>query len=371
MNIGKFFKKAFFCVLLISISGFAMAMEPTQETPKDDYQIRINGHGSEQEFKLNSEFTKRIPDKIDLDSIYLDRHFLKDTKEIRKYLDEHELQREMIQIQTEDGYCVFGELFDRGSDVLLVVGSGFPTPREKMVPFLALFSEYNILFIDYVGQELNHIPQTWIGSFTYRFFDVDMCATRLGSTDEIDVINLVKTVKQRKIYSHCYGLALCHSASIFVKASIIEPTLFEKLIIDGCWPSIKQVIKKVAHDPFLICGRQPPNSPCRFITYQDWFQNFACYLVEMLTKLKLSDIKSIEEHLPHLTIPVLFFQSSKDCYCSLEQFENIWKSINSDKVAVFTPHFHGKNYLYGTKIYEAIASAFLLNINIKELSKCF
>ena len=368
MNIGKFFKKAFFGALLISISGFAMAMEPTQETPKDDYQIRINCHGSEQEFKLSPEFTKRIPNKIDLDSIYLDRHFLKDTKEIRKYLDEHELQREIIEIQTEDGYCVYGELFDRGSDVLLVVGQGFQSHREYYVPDLALFPECDILLIDYVGNGLNHIPQTKIASFSYKYYVVDMCATRLGSTDEVDVINLVKTVKQRKVYTHCYGHAFCHSVPIFVKAAITEPTLFEKLIIDGCWSSIEQVIKKVARDFTCLCSKDlAAKSHCKFITYREWFQNGLCHLIEKLSGVNLSRIEPLETHLSRLTIPVLFFQSSVDDFCSMDQFEIIWQSIRSDKVAVITPHFHCRTHVYEPKIYEALASAFLLNTNMDDI----
>jgi len=185
---------------------------------------------------------------------------------------------------------------------------------------LELFPNYDILFIDYFGQGLNHTPSTLLGKLTYHLFNVDMNATKLGSSDEVDVIN-------------------------FVKAAIKESSLFEKLLIDGCWPSIKLVIKKIARDPSLICGKQPPSSPCPFITHRESFQNGACSLVEKLAHIKLSEIQSIEDKIQFLKIPILFFQSAKDCYCTEKQFENIWQSVSSDKIAILTPHFHGRNYL--------------------------
>jgi hypothetical protein len=345
-----------YLILALPVSLFSMDA---------NYQVRVQIGEDARRFSLDFESIESLSHSCKRYSIYLNRTFLKCPSEVRTYLNLHE-QSEVIKIATAKGFTVSGELFDRKSDVLLVLGSGFPTPREQMVPFLALFPDYDILCIDYVGQGLEHIPQTLLGGFTYKCFGVDMCATSFGLHDPVDLINVVKEVKKSRSYTHCYGLCLCHSAPIFVNATAMEPQLFEKLLIDGCWPSIFQVVRTIARYPSLVCGRQPPRSPCAWITDRDIVQNFACYLVEKMAKLKLADIPSVQALFPSISIPVLLFQSRQDCYCSLEQFEDIWNAIRSDKIAVTTPHLHGKNYLDAPEIYHMIATRFFESATVSE-----
>lgn len=271
-----------------------------------------------------------------------------------------------LTVKTSDQAIVHGTLFDRSSNTLLVVGPGFPSPKEKMAPFIHLFSNYDIVLFDYRGQGIKHVgesswhPSSLLGSLTYKAFGLDLSVTKLGTIEARDVKALVHAMKKSKNYKHVYGIGLCYSSFIFAQAIADEPDLFDKIIFDSVWPSLQNVAAKIAQDTNLVCGKQPPSSPWPWLTHKECFKNFAFSLTDVLIGVDVTQWPPLVDFIAKLNVPILYFQCSDDWYCSLEEFETLWAATPSAyKTAVMTQNMHGRNYLWQKEMYADICNHFL------------
>lgn len=261
-------------------------------------------------------------------------------------------------------HCTF---FDRKSSILLVLGAGFPVPRERMLSFVKFFPAYDLLLFDYRGMGSDHridasyaLPWKWTGLISWQSSKtIDLAVSGIGTNEEDDVIALIDACKQQRNYTNVYGLGVCFSSYVFSKAAAQRPDLFDKLILDGCWPSLERVIKNCIKNPSLLCSFDHPHSPIPFITHCDFTQACGLKLVEWVTWVNLKGAPPFVYYASKLSCPILFFQSSNDCYCSSDEFKTIWDAVKTSKVAIFTNNLHGRNHVQQPEAYKEIANAFL------------
>lgn len=277
-------------------------------------------------------------------------------------------------VDLHNGIKIPYSYIDRDSDTLLMIGPGLPVPHQMMIPYLKLFPEYDIITFDYRGQGFYasypaSIPvNQWFGYFLYKIFTIDLQVTKLGQVEVQEVLAVVEHAKTFKHYKKIFGLAQCYSASIFVQAAIQQPELFDKIILDGCWPSLPDVVRKIAQYPSLICSARDHHSWIPWLTEREWFQHGAQKLTELVVGIKFEEIAKLEELLPQLTCPLLFFQGRNDVYCSMDEFEKIFAQAPKNSLAALTDFPHGRNYLWGKELFAWLGNAFLSQGYEKTLS---
>jgi hypothetical protein len=264
--------------------------------------------------------------------------------------------------------CIF---FDRShlSDVLLVIGVGFPVPKERILPFVKLFPHYSIVSFDYAGVGKDHnvtvdhyyeLLWKWRGLLSWKIAKADFNISKLGTTEENQVITVIDHCKKEKKYKQVFGLALCFSTYTFSKAAAKNPTLFDKLIFDNSWPSIDKVIKRIIKNPSHLCSVENPHSPLPCITHHNWFQVGTLKLLEYLLWLDLHTLP-LSHYLSKLICPIMFIQSVNDCYCTEKEFDILWKSVATNKTVLFTQNLHGRNHVRQPEIYTEFAHNFFCN----------
>lgn len=289
--------------------------------------------------------------------------FLRDKEKLCSAWDE-EQNSYTGWVITQDGTSIPYTYFDRSSDKLVVVGPGLPVPQQMMIPYLKLFPHYDIITFDYRGQgfHVSHSspvpPSKWFGRFLYQLFKFDLQITQLGLSEAQEVRAVVTQARTFKDYKKVFGVAQCYSAPIFVQAACEEPGLFDKLILDGCWPSLTSVIRKITQYPSLICTTHNPRSWAPWLTQQGWFQDFVQKLTESVAGIDLTKALSLEAMLQELEIPILFFQGREDVYCPLDAFFNIFQKSSQSRIAILTDLPHGRNYLWGKEVFAAVSNAF-------------
>ncbi|MCB9493238.1 MAG: hypothetical protein H6679_03115 [Epsilonproteobacteria bacterium] len=328
-------------------------------------------------FKINNQSQTKMFSDGTIEAAYSNYSHLKNSNYFEaEFITQHQHVRDSVcqkydveiitaDCQSNDLECLY---LKRKSNTLLVIGPGFPVPKERMISFVDLFPNYDLLFFDYRGQGGSVYKDSswfslaaWLGFGTKCLFGVDMAATKLGQQEHDDLYAVVEAVKQKKQYQHTYGIALCYSSYIFAKAQALKPNLFQKLILDGCWPNVASVVRKIAQYPSLVCGRQPPGSPCSWLTDAQWFQDIGQWIVESTSGADLGKFVELSEYAKHLNIPVLFWQCGDDCYCSAEQFEKIWQATKAWKMSIFTKNRHGRNHVWQRELYAYLGNYFFEN----------
>lgn len=342
------------------------------------------------------------------DSIYFDRKFIKDIKEVRKLhvnpeeyfrqlqlkneknpvqsvyyyeLTDKKLQRdkgELIDnIATEDHVQIFTTYFNRGSDKLLIVGEGFTNERELVTPYLAMFPDYDIVLFDFRGQGFRDFDfwdlETWKLNFAQVTFGMDSGLATLGQREELDVFAVVdhfKELKQQRdgvAYSSVYGVSLCYSSFIFLKAQAIRERLqiplFDKIIADGAWLNVPLVVEKLKKDPKMICSPQHGGWAEKWPFNREWMQEGILVAADWLTGLPVESDVDILDYVKDIkAIPVLFFHAKNDLMVYQTEFEMLWNHVGTrEKAAIITEYSHVRNHLNGKEEYKWIAEMFFQN----------
>ncbi len=279
----------------------------------------------------------------------------------------NELSGEPLTVSCETSPAIHCTFFDRKSDTLLVLGTGFPVQRERMLPFVKIFPTYDLLLFDYRGIGSDHsidvsylLPWKWMGLLSWEIRGIDFNVSGIGTLEEDDVIAAIDACKQQKNYRNVFGLGLCFSSYVFARATAKRPNLFDKLIFDGSWPSLERVVKSIIKDPSLLCTVETPHSPLPCLTDQEITQACGFKLTEWLAWVDLHTLP-LSYYLSKLTCPILFFQSLNDCYCNAEEFATLWNAVKTPKFAIFTNNLHGRNHVWQAEAYKEIAHAFLEN----------
>jgi pimeloyl-ACP methyl ester carboxylesterase len=208
---------------------------------------------------------------------------------------------------------------------------------------------------------LNFLVQT--------FFDVNT-KTRLGHHEEFDAYTVVEWLRNQQGYDNVIGMGVCYGTLIFSKAQglheracragIRSGRLFDKLILDSAWISLKNFCEKLGNDPKLIVTPQKGGWselwPCK----KGFFKNFFPALIKNAIGIQVDD----RTVLPYLSdihqAPILFWYGKDDLTVTRNEFERIWHATgHTHKVAVITSNPHVINHIKQKEAYALINELFI------------
>lgn len=355
------------CLAVLFVFSSLLAINSLHKTLEEEFAVKAFIRKKKLECVLGNKFFKFAHKQEEsLKSRDLDcftSSFIKDRTKAMQKLEK--LGGKNIVVSREGSQKIHCTFFDRKSDTLLVLGVGFPVVRQRMLPFVKLFPKYDLLLFDYPGIGSDHnigfssyfFPWRWKGLLSWAIAKVDFNVSSFGATEEKDVITVVDYFKKQKDYKNVFGLGLCFSSYTFAKAAAKRSDLFNKLILDGNWPSVERVVRTIAKNPSLISSAENPRSPLPCLTDCELFQSF---IVKCLEWVAWANIRtaSLKSYLSKVRCPVLFFQCLGDCYCDKGEFAKIWDSVKEDKIAVFTRNVHGRNHVWQAEGYKAISERF-------------
>lgn len=266
---------------------------------------------------------------------------------------------------TDDGVIIKATLLDRNSSTLLVVGGGFTNYREQMAPMGDLFNGYDVLFFDYRGHGYEEAtffkPRTW-KNLSKMILGIDRTKVRLGLCEEKDVKAIVETACRRKKYTSVVGLGICYSGLIFVKSAALYPDLFTKLVLDGCWFSLRDAVETLAKDPGMIPHPQRHSKwEKNWLIRQRWFQRGIIWFGQKLFNLEFNTV-SVLDYAPRLkeTMPILFIHGKNDAMVPRTQFETLFRATNCrQKTALITNNEHVWNHLKEKELYKEVIETFI------------
>lgn len=176
----------------------------------------------------------------------------------KEWLKEEAIRRggEVVNIETEEGFYIPCTYFNKHSNKIIVMGTGFGNSRNKLLPLLEIFPSYDVLFIGYWGKEGNYSKDKSQTSLYKNPPNIRYFAQRFRR-EANDVKAAVRYVRNKleKKYRQVIGLGMCYSSYTFSKAQAEaesnQEILFDKLIFDSSWYSARAVGDKIAEDPFL------------------------------------------------------------------------------------------------------------------------
>lgn len=333
--------------------------------------------GDEPGFPLSSIFEleakKRYKDLND--SLFFKTSFVRDVPAVREFhTDSRNPDRgELISIQTVDGIEIKCTFFDRGSDTLIVVGPGFTNEREIMTPFVKMFSNYNVVIFDFRGH--GYEPSTWYNPMTWHSwsvtkntFGMDSYLAKLGEVEERDVAAVVTEFKTRKTYKNVFGVSVCYGSFIFLKAQALYPGLFDRIVVDGTWNSVGDIVEKIRHDLKLLCKPQTGGWKEYWISRQPWFQSSLIWAARNIFALNMDHDVRLVDYLPLIEeTPILFFYGKDDLLVYRDEFEELWNSLNSPyRATIVTSNPHVVNHYKQKEVYKAICESFFTTNSLDE-----
>ena len=323
-------------------------------------------------------------------SVMFNRSFIKDVSKVRKFHLAPEAQggaggKIVSDIVTVDGAQIFCTYFDRGKDKLIVVGEGFTNERELMTPYVSIFTDdkkyddYDVVLFDFRGQGKIDFkwsdPETWPLNLAQSTFGIDSGLASLGQFEEYDVFAVVDSFRDMKDYKAVYGVSLCYSSFIFLKAQAIreqeDKPLFDKIIVDGCWLDVPLIVEKLKKDPKKICSPQYGGWSDKWPFYETWAQETITFLAENLIGLPIKTNVSILDYVGHIKkTPVLFFHGKDDLLVFSSEFEVLWKEVaTKQKAAILTSNPHVRNHLKQKEVYKLAAELFF-RLSFEEFERC-
>ncbi|MBU1007706.1 alpha/beta hydrolase [Candidatus Dependentiae bacterium] len=330
------------------------------EAGKNDFVTLVAG---EKPFLVSSE-TKRVAyenNKELNESILFYTKFLKKRGLVRDFLQEPKIfDGKYTKTNTTDNEAIHYMHFDRGSDTLLVIG-GALLNMEKVASFVKMFNQYDLIIFNHRGVEHEAFsplkPSTWpyLLSSTCVAEGLNGSKLKFGFEEEKDVFAVIYDIFKKRSYEKIYGLALCYSAPIFIKAAVTRPGVFDKLILDGSWIYSQSMIER-----FIEEWRA--NSKMNWL-YKLASTDFFSWLAETVSGVTPPSVDfDFTPYLQGLDIPVLLIHSMNDSLVPTSEFEDIWSYIPSkQKAALLTNCDHIRNHLKRKELYKYVADSFFRN----------
>ena len=308
------------------------------------------------------------------------------------------------KIIADDGEIIECTFHDRGSNKLLIVGTGYGNEREKVAPLIQIFDKYDVVTFDYPYQGKNKPKLLNLSQWSVnppeklrellklaspsinwnRVPNIDLKKVSFGQSEAKYVEAVVKYFKEKKEkepayakatsgkkkrYKKVYGACFCFSCGPFTEAASKNPKLFDKLILDSAMCSAQAIIDRIIKKPQLLIDPQRGlwsaimNDKSDELTekIRECFddpevQNFLKNIMP-----KNLNQKTTADYLLSIQIPVLFFHGKQDIMTPYESdFLKNWDSTNScKKAAVVFETTHLTNHLKNKELYKAIATLFL------------
>jgi pimeloyl-ACP methyl ester carboxylesterase len=297
------------------------------------------------------------------ESILFYTKFLKDINWIRDFLYSPVFNGQHSKTTTVDGEVIHYTHFNRGSNILLIIGGGLAT-QEMMSPFVQMFPRYDVVIFNHRGIEFDKAsifnPFTWsyCMSSACVFENLNGSKMTFGKAEENDVLAIIFDLFKKKAYDKVYGLATCYSAPIFIKTAIARPGIFDKLILDGGWMSTTETLKRFITE---VKERFKENGFSKIVPDPNgslggcvgWFgKKFSGINPEAVNF-------NFTNYVQQLTVPVLFFHGANDAIVPNSEFINMWNQIPStEKAVILTLSKHVNTHLKFKEFYKYSAEAF-------------
>jgi pimeloyl-ACP methyl ester carboxylesterase len=287
------------------------------------------------------------------------REYYTDPKTPAKY------QGKRVYVTREDGRHVRATYLDRGSKKVIVVFPGFTNDGEKMWPFGHMFDEYDVVIMDFSGHGYEPVswrrPSSW---FTFDLarntFGMDSRESTLGETEDLDVKAIVQGLRDFGRYDAVYGVSLCFGSFACLKAQALNPGLFDKIVVDGCWNSLPELLVKFRKDAKLLCKPQTGGFSEYWASKQVWIQEILMVLAKRVWGLNIDHRVFLHEYLPLIVdTPVLFWYGKDDLVVYRREFERMFPALATpNKIAVITSNPHVINHLKQKELYKLICETF-------------
>lgn len=315
------------------------------------------------EMPKNIEACAKVCYKSLNSSQFFNTSFIKNPDTVRQW-HKTRLGGKFFTTKTVDDTTIHGTFFDRHSDTLLVIGEGFTNNREVMSPFIDIFSDYDVVLFDFRGH--NYVKPTltdiesWPLCPSKVFFGADADDVTFGKREELDVYAVVDYCKKHKQYKKICGLGVCYGAFIFLKAAALKHDCFDKLILDGCWLSLRRVVDKLKKDLRMICVPQEGGWSEHWLLKRAWVQNIVEWLAVNFIGLDLGDI-SLLDYTGRCgdKLSLLFFYGKDDLMVTRQEFEALWNSIKiPQKSVIVTANPHVRNHWKQKELYALIGKLF-------------
>ncbi len=259
-------------------------------------------------------------------------------------------------LTTQDKMQVFCLYINRGKKNLIITAPGLGALKERMVVVAEMFEDYDILMFDWRGHGL---PDKYDFRPLKRLFHLDFNC-KFGISEEQEVVTVVEHMRENYNYSQIFGFAPCYSSLIFTKAQYLtNESLFDKLILDGAWPTPLHILKKWAQDPKLMFDNKRGGWKDNWYTKNDRLVNIS----QSIAKTLYPELENLDLTLYLSNIyntPILFIHGTKDLLVDSSDFEKLWKSSNSQfKAKLQLPIEHGTTHLKEKAIFAHICNLFL------------
>lgn len=356
-------------VLLLSIS--AAHSEEVQPEPQFSYQHKTAvAFNDKKSFELAPQvehIAKKLNGYLDK-SLFFNTEFVKDAEKVRKYHVKKKYDKgnvgKLYEVTTKDGLDLECTYFDRGSNTLAIIGSGFTNPREYLTPFVDMV-DCDVVLFDFRGHGFKEFdllsPKTWNLNLAKKTFGINSKHTTLGLKEERDVFAVVEGFKQLKDYKQVVGISVCYGALIFLKAQAMRPGTFDKLVLDGCWLSLESVTDKIKEDFKIICDPQRGGYSKTWPLNTSWGKRTIEWLVYNVWRLPVYNKVELMPYLPDVKdTPLMFFYGKDDLMVSREEFETIFNAVtDSPKTAVVTSNPHVRNHFKQKELYKLLVDLFI------------
>lgn len=289
----------------------------------------------------------------------------------RREFTEQVMNGKHFDVTTKDGETISCTFIDNKSDTLLVIGHGFTDPREVSAPIGALFGlpatenlaspAYDILLIQLRGHGIDQKP--YEKSMNPRknirnqllSVGVDIDKIKLGTCEHLDVKAAVEKAHTLTTNRHTrtFGYAMCYSTMAFVKAEVLFPGTFNKLVLDSVWISIKDLVDSVGKEPDFIT--KPQRGGGKFlpgiITGTSWFTWMLRKTFSYLSTIDIDKSEEMTPYLEKLTIPVFFIHAIFDRFTTYANMLQLVKAKKQGSYALLlTPHQHIISHLKSKEI---------------------
>lgn len=255
-----------------------------------------------------------------------------------------------LPLQTSDRQNVAAYHLKRDSDTLIIAACGFPAHKEQMIGDVALFGNYDLLFLD------------------FRWAAEGYCSDQNTIRHPVKriVLDCIADVQAALAYAqHCgyktiIGHGICFSAGLFVltqeQAQLANSRCFDKLILDSCWVSLNAFADNIIKDPYLLWYWGKGGSPVWLKIIMRLF-----YLPLYGLSYMLLPRTAITDAIVNIkNTPLLFIHGANDALISLDKFEQLWQCVlQTNATALITPYGHSNNHSKNPGVYAYYCNQFI------------
>lgn len=286
-------------------------------------------------------------------STYFNEEFLESSR-VYPYLYSRKENISRLKIPCKYGTPIHATYFNRNSDILVIVGHGFTSCKEKMFSYAALYPEYDIVCFDWPGH-----GQDCYNNDLWQTMSKQLTGTHINKLSfgpkEIEYVCAVRAYCcEQKSYSTIVGVSICYAAFYFVQAAIEwkkhhTTSLFDKLILDSPWLDHHKAIKRLPH------LKQWYGLNKTWIVEEGWF-----WCVYAATSLSQNALAPLTQYLKQLTeCAVLFVHNPTDPLCTVSEFYHLIKKTSVPAAYLFVPSFHARHHKDCKEVYASITQQFI------------